>query len=162
YEDSLAITNSDYKIFVSKWSFPFALSRKLRNKANTKRRIFNYKKMTTELWQKFTDQTSSNLLINNTLFSIQTTESLETTWHKIQTSIMQAALSKIPNKKFATKNFHHTFSSKATELYLDLKLLGEAIKNVKRYLDNPSILYPDLSTIIHNINSRHSFNIPLL
>ena len=118
--------------------------------------------MTTELWQEFADQTSSNLLINKTPSSIETTESLETTWHKIQTSIMQAALSKIPNKKFATKNFHHTFSSKATELHLDLKLLGEAIKNVKRYLDNPSILYPDLSIIIHNINSRYSFNIPLL
>ena len=109
--------------------------------------------MTTELWQEFADQTSSNLLINNTPSSIETTESLETTWHKIQTSIMQAALSKISNKKFATKNFHHTFSSKATELYLDLKLLGEAIKNIKKYLDNLSILYPDLSTVIYNINS---------
>ena len=44
YEDSLAITNSDYKILVSKWSFSFAFSGKLRNKANTKQRIFNYKK----------------------------------------------------------------------------------------------------------------------
>ena len=66
---------------------------------------------------------------------------------------MQAALSKIPNKKFATKNYYHTFFSKLTELYLDLKLLGEAIKNIKKYLSNSSILYPDLSIIIYNINS---------
>ncbi len=118
--------------------------------------------MTTELWQEFAEQASSNLLTNNTPFSVQTTESLETTWHKIQTSIIQAALSKIPNKKFTTKNFHHTFSSKATELHLDLKLLGEAIKHAKKYLNNPSISYPDLSITIYNINSRHSFNIPLL
>ena len=118
--------------------------------------------MTTELWQEFAEQASSNLLTNNTSFSVQTKESLETTWHKIQTSIIQAALSKIPNKKFTTKNFHHTFSFKATELHLDLKLLGEAIKHAKKYLNNPSISYPDLSTTIYNINSRHSFNIPLL
>ena len=36
YEDSLTITNSDHKILVSKWSFPFALSGKLRNKSNIK------------------------------------------------------------------------------------------------------------------------------
>ena len=87
--------------------------------------------MTTGLWQEFAKQASSNLLTNNTSSSTQTTKLLETTWHKIQTSIIQAALSKIPNKKFTTKNFHHTFSSKATELYLDLKLLGEAIKYAK-------------------------------
>ena len=44
--------------------------------------------MTTELWQEFAEQASSNLLTNNTPFSVQTTESLETTWHKIQTSII--------------------------------------------------------------------------
>ena len=87
---------------------------------------------------------------------------METTWHKIQTSIIQAALSKIPNKKFTTKNFYHTFSSKATELYLDLKLLGEAIKNAKKYLNNPNTPYSHFSTIIYKINSRNSFNIPLL
>src|SRR5438874_4041856 len=95
--------------------------------------------MNKKLWQEFAEQASSNLLTNNTLFSVQTTESLETTWHKIQTSIIQIALSKIPNKKFTTKNFHHTFSSKATELHLDLKLLEKAIKHTKKYLNNLSI-----------------------
>ena len=118
--------------------------------------------MTTELWQEFADQTNSNLLTNNTPLLTQTTESLETTWHKIQTSIIQAALVKIPNKKFTTKNFHHAFSSKATELHLDLKTLGGAIRRAKKYLNNNNILYPDLSTTINDINSRYSFNIPLL
>ena len=35
--------------------------------------------MTTELWQKFANQTNSNLLTNNILLLTQTTESLETT-----------------------------------------------------------------------------------
>ena len=118
--------------------------------------------MTTELWQEFADQTNFNLLTNNTPLLIQTTESLETTWHKIQTSIIQAALVKIPNKKFTTKNFHHAFSSKATELHLDLKTLGGAIRKAKKYLNNNNIPYSDLSTTINDINSRYSFNIPLL
>ena len=118
--------------------------------------------MTTELWQEFAEQTNLNLIANNTLSTTQITESLETTWHKIQISIIQAALSKILNKKFTTKNFHHTFSSKATELHLDLKLLGEAIRNAKKYLNNPNTPYPNLSTIINTINSQHSFNIPPL
>ena len=109
--------------------------------------------MTTESWQEFANQTNSNLLINNTLSSIQTTELLETTWYKIQTSIIQAALSKIPNKKFTTKNFHHAFSPRATELHIDLKTLGEAIQKAKKYLNNYNILYHDLSIIINNINS---------
>ena len=49
----------------------------------------------------------------------------------MQMSISKAALSKISNKKFTTKNFYHTFFSKVTELYLDLKLLKKAIKVLK-------------------------------
>ena len=109
--------------------------------------------MTTELWQEFADQTNSNLLTNNTPLLTQTIESLETTWHKIQTSIIQAALVRIPNKKFTTKNFHHAFSSKATELHLDLKTLGGAIRRAKKYLNNNNIPYPDFSTTINDINS---------
>ena len=62
--------------------------------------------MNSEQWQNFSDQITQNLALNYTLLSTITTESLETTWHKIQTSIINAILQYIPTKnlKFATFN----------------------------------------------------------
>src|SRR5260364_483671 len=87
--------------------------------------------MTNETWQAFANQVSSNLISHNTSSTISTSESLETTWYKLQTSIINAALIHIPNKKFAVRNFHHSFSSKATLLHYNLKKLNSIIKQTK-------------------------------
>ena len=120
-DDSDFSTSSDHKILISRWSFPYAFTGHTRHKCKTRRRIFNYKLMTNKTWQAFADQVSSNLISHNTPSTISTSESLETTWHKLQTSIINAALLHIPNKKFAVRNFHHSFSSKATLLHYNLK-----------------------------------------
>ena len=39
--------------------------------------------MNDDQWQLFTEQVNSNLLANQTPLSTQTSESLESTWHKI-------------------------------------------------------------------------------
>ena len=64
--------------------------------------------MNKEIWEEFANQVSYNLNQNNILLDINTSNSLETHWHKIQTSIISAALKIIPNKKIELQNFHHT------------------------------------------------------
>ena len=83
--------------------------------------------MNKETWEEFTDQVNLNLNQNNTPVDLNTNDSLETYWHKIQTSIISAALKIIPNKKLKFKNFHHTHSQKATQLYQTQKLIGQVI-----------------------------------
>ena len=56
--------------------------------------------------------------------NFNTMDSLKTNWHKIQISLITAALKHIPNKKQKIQNFHYTYSSKATSLYNNLKTLG--------------------------------------
>ena len=116
--------------------------------------------MTNETWQAFADQVSSNLISHNTPSTISTSESLETTWHKLQTSIINAALIHIPNKKFAVRNFHHSFSSKATLLHYNLKKLNSIIKQTKHSLNSgtPIPLYHN-STITY-LNSTHQLQLP--
>ena len=70
--------------------------------------------MDSEKWEDFTNRVNSNLLLHHTPSDISTSETLETTWHKIQTSIITAALKHIPNKRFTVRNFHHTFTPKST------------------------------------------------
>ena len=78
--------------------------------------------MNEELWQLYTDQVSTNLSSNNTPTTVNTTESLEATWHKIQTSVVSAALKHIPNKKVTMHNFQHIYSAKASFLHHSLKI----------------------------------------
>ena len=61
--------------------------------------------MNNELWQLYTNQVLTNLSFNNTPLNANTTESLKATWHKIQTSVVSAALKHIPNKKVTMHNF---------------------------------------------------------
>jgi hypothetical protein len=92
--------------------------------------------MNTDQWQSFTDQVTANLTSNRTPLTIQTLESLESSWHKIQTSIISAAIQHIPNKKFTVKNFQNIFSTKASLLHQHLKKLGNIIKQTKYSLQN--------------------------
>jgi len=89
---------------------------KQQSATKTKCRIFAYKQINQDLWQNFSDQVTSNLKNNNAPSITNTTESLEASWHKIQTSIISAALQHILNKKFTVRNFQYIFSSKASKL----------------------------------------------
>ena len=69
---------------------------------------------------------------NNNINSITLeTDTLEKLWHKIHTSVINAALQHIPNKKYTIKHSFHTFLPKATALHKDLKQIGSIINNVK-------------------------------
>src|SRR5690349_2342574 len=98
-DDPNSSTKSDHQILISSWVFPYAFSGKCRISTRTRRRVFLYKNMNTEQWQLYTDQITSNLQSNNTPLTTNTNESLECIWHKIQTSIISAALQHIPNKR---------------------------------------------------------------
>ena len=65
----------------------------------------------------------------------------------------------IPNKKFAVRNFHHSFSSKATLLHYNLKKLNSIIKQTKHSLNSgtPIPLYHN-STITY-LNSTHQLQL---
>jgi len=139
-DDPSTCTCSDHNILISTWEFPYAFTGKRRIATKTRRKIFQYKNMTNELWQNFTDQVSSNLKPNHTSSSTQTTDSLETTWHKIQTSIISAAHVHIPNKKFTVRNFQHIFSSKASQLHSYLKKLGNIIRQIKASIKHQLII----------------------
>src|SRR5690242_13546258 len=123
-DDSDTSSRSDHKILISSWTFSYAFIGKHRATTKTRRRIFLYKNMNNEQWQIYSDQISSNLRVNKTPLSIDISESLECTWHKIQTSIINAALQHIPNKKFTVRNFQHVYLPKASLLYQNLKKLS--------------------------------------
>ena len=118
--------------------------------------------MNPDLWQNFSDQVTSNLKNNNAPSTTNTTESLEASWHKIQTSIISAALQHIPNKKFTVHNFQHIFSSKASKLHSGLKKLGNIIRQVKASIRNHTSVSVHHNLDIHQLNSLHHLNIPEL
>ena len=118
--------------------------------------------MNNELWQNYSEQVASNFTDNKVPLDTNTTESLESTWHKIQSSIISAALQHIPNKKFTVRNFQHIYSSKASLLHSSLKRLGNIIRQVKASIRNQSPI-----PLLHNreilqLNSIHQLNIPPL
>src|ERR1043165_3495606 len=115
--------------------------------------------MNKEQWEIFADQVSLNLTTNKTSLSIQTSKSLETNWHKIQTSIINAAIKCIPNKKTTIRNFQHSFSAKATLLHLNLKKLNNIIRQVKASLNNLSPIPIHFNSTIYYLNSTHHLNI---
>src|ERR1043165_3537842 len=53
-DDSSRITNSDHQMLIAQWTFPFAIN-KPRKKNKCKRRTFNYKVMTKEKWEDFSN-----------------------------------------------------------------------------------------------------------
>ncbi|RIB30890.1 DDE superfamily endonuclease-domain-containing protein [Gigaspora rosea] len=144
-DNSASSTNSDHEILVSNWTFPFTFSKP-----------------------------QHNLNQNNTPLTTSTTESLEKTWHKIYTSLIQAALQIIPNKKYTIKNTHYTllsyihffkdirsttFTPKATELHHDLKSIGNIIYQVKKSFFHNLPIPANLEASINTINTKHNFKI---
>ena len=110
----------------------------------------------------FSDQVTQNLTPTHTLLSTNTTESLVTTWHKIQTSIINATLQHILYKKFKVHNFQYNFSSKATKLHYNLKKLSNIIRQIKIVIKNQTSIPLHLNQNINYINTQHQVNIPLL
>ena len=161
-DDADSSSLSDHKILISRWSFPYAQHGQRRHKTRTRRRVFNYKIMSDIKWEEFSNQVNSNLNLNSTPSSTHTSESLETTWHKIHTSIITAALQHIPNKKYTVRNFQHIFSSKATHLHSNLKKLGNVIRHIKFALKHSSPIPFHLNSSITKINHSASLNIPLI
>ena len=158
-EEASTTTESDHKILISNWTFPFANSRKQRHSSKTSRRIYNYKLMNKEKWEEFTNKVNSNLTQNKVPLNPDTTDSLKTNWHKIQISLINAALEHIPNKKQKIQNFHNTYSPKATSLHNNLKLLGQIIRQVKSSLNNNSTIPPNISQQINKINQQQDLQI---
>src|ERR1043165_1436504 len=111
--------------------------------------------MNKEQWEIFANQVSLNLVTNKTSLSTQTTESLKTTWHKLQTSIINSATKCISNKKYTICNFQHIFSAKATLLYLNLKKLNNIIRKIKAFLTNITPIPVHLNSTISNLNLTH-------
>ena len=118
--------------------------------------------MNKEEWENFADQVSSNLQLHHTPLTPTSSESLETIWHKIQTSLITAALKHIPNKRFTVRNFHHTFSAKATQLHYSLKKLGNIIRTVKRLTKSGSPISLHINNTITQLNNIHQLEIPIL
>src|SRR5260364_132735 len=118
--------------------------------------------MNSEQCQNFSDQVTQNLTLNHTPLSMNTTESLETTWHKIQTSIINAALQHIPYKKFKVRNFQYNFSSKATKLHYNFKKFSNIIRQIKIVIKNQTSIPLHLNQNINYINTQHQVNITLL
>ena len=110
----------------------------------------------------FFDQVSSNLSDNNTPLSTQTSESLETTWYKIQNSVISVALQHIPNKRFTVRNFQSIFSSKASALHQQLKKLGNIIRQTKHSLQYQTPIPDHYNNQINQINTSNYLNIPPL
>ena len=118
--------------------------------------------MNEELWQLYTDQVATNLSSNYTPTTVNTTEFLETTWHKIQTSVISAALKHIPNKKVTMRNFQHIYSAKASFLHHSLKKLGNIIQQIKASLRNQTPIPIQLNNIIQQLNNADNLTIPFL
>jgi len=65
--------------------------------------------MNNEQWQLFSDQVTLTLTTNQPPLTTHTSESLESTWHKIQNSIISAALQHISNKNLQLEIFNTSF-----------------------------------------------------
>jgi hypothetical protein len=146
-DNSQTSTFSDHLILSSTWTFPHAYSKPLRKHTGINRRIFNYKTMSTENWESFANTLSQKLLLHKTPIDNETHESIETTWHKIQCSIIYTATHTIPNKVSRKRSYNHQYSPHSTLLHLSLKKLGHTIKLVKKLTQ-----YSDISSINQNIS----------
>ena len=67
--------------------------------------------MNRDKWQQFADQVTLDLDNYKTLLTTQTSESLES-WHKIQNSVILAAIQHISNKNSQSKIYKIFFSQK--------------------------------------------------
>src|ERR1051325_1949880 len=95
-DDSNNSTLSNHSILLSSWSFTNAFSKPPHYHTGICRRIFNYKAMLLEKWTEFSDLLTQKLNLHNTLLDYNINESIETTWHKIEHSIIYTAIHLIP------------------------------------------------------------------
>jgi len=159
-DNSQTSTLSDHSILFSSWTFPNAYSKPPRMHTGVSRRIFNYKSMSTDQWTEFSECITQLFLQHNIPLSVNTHENIDTTWHKIQHSILQAAIQLIPNKISRKRSYNHKYTPHCTALYTGLKKLGQLIKKIK---NNPNSYLPHINSHILSINSYTKANLdPLL
>ena len=108
--------------------------------------------MSTDKWSEFSDLLSHNFSLHNTPLNSNTNESIETTWHKIEHSIINTAIHSIPNKKTCKRSYNHQYTSHSTLLYTSLKELGHLIKIVKNTYNNLNMNM--INSRIQIINNR--------
>ena len=113
--------------------------------------------MSTNKWTEFADLLSHNLSLHNTPLNSNTNKSIETTWHKIEHSIINIAIHSISNKKTHKRSFNHQYSSNSTLIYTSLKELGHLIKIVKNTHNNLNTNM--INSRIQIINNRSYCNL---
>ena len=116
--------------------------------------------MTTEKWIEFSDTLTHNLNLHKTPLDNFTEESIDTTWHKIEHSIINTSIHSIPNKKTRKRCYNHQYTPHCTSLHLSLKELGHIIKTVKHTQTDLDINF--INTKIQKINFKAKCNLPPL
>jgi hypothetical protein len=116
--------------------------------------------MSTEDWESFSDTLSQQLLLHKIPTNSETDESIETTWHKIQSSIIYSATHTIPNKVSRKRSYNHQYSPHSTLLHLSLKKLGHTIKLVKKLTQHSNI--SNINQNISQINKQSQCDLQLL
>jgi hypothetical protein len=116
--------------------------------------------MSTEDWESFADTLSQQLLLHKIPTNSETDESIETTWHKIQSSIIYSATHTIPNKVSRKHSYNHQYSPHSTLLHLSLKKLGHTIKLVKKLTQHSNI--SNINQNISQINKQSQCDLQLL
>ena len=153
-DNSKSSTLSDHFILTTSWTFPNAYSKPPRLHTNISRRIFDYKSTTNDQWTEFAELTSNLVSQHNIPLTTQTQESIDTTWHKLQYCITQAAIQIIPNKITRKRSYNHKYSPQCTALHLGLKKLGHLIKILNNCNKSPQ---PHLSYINSHILTINSY-----
>ena len=163
-EDSKTSTLSDHLILSTSWTFPNAYSKPPRIHTNISRRIFDYKATSNNQWSEFSELTTQLIEQCHIPLSVNTSESIDTTWHKLQHCITQAAIKTLPNKLSRKRSYNHRYSPKCTALHLGLKKLGHLIRNINNNCNNQnSNLYlPHIHSHILVINSYTKCNLQSL
>lgn len=153
-------TRSDHLILNTSWTFPNAYSKCSHLHTGISHHVFNYKDMTSENWSEFLDLLSTKLNQHQTPLSLQTAESIDTIWHKIEHSIISTAIATIPNKVSCKRSYNHKYTPHSTQLYLSLKKLDHLIKNLKN--TNITLDISSVNLQIQDINSRSQCNLQTL
>ena len=161
-DDSKTSTLSDHLILLTNWTFPNAYSKPPRLHTNISRRIFNYKSTSNDQWQEFAELVTLLITQHHIPLTTDTQENLDTTWHKLQHCITQAAIKTIPNKVSRKRSYNHRYSPQCTALHLGLKKLGNLIKSLKNNNNHPNIHLPHINSQIFIINSYTNCSIQSL
>src|SRR6185295_7787168 len=116
--------------------------------------------MSTEDWESFANTLFQQLFLHKTPINSETDESIETTWHKIQCSIIYSATHTIHNKVSRKRSYNHQYSPHSTLLHLSHKKLGHIIKLVKKLTQHSNTSY--INQNISQINKQSQCDLSLL